>query len=120
DLLDEADQRRQLVTSRRRRPPAMRERLVLTSAHTGQGLDDFIGLLRRLERAKYQVRHTLLAHKEGEALNWIYQRGDILSRHDDEHGIAITVSMDPVDIDRFAARFPHITLLDLPTPNSEG
>ncbi|MEO0393810.1 MAG: GTPase HflX, partial [Pseudomonadota bacterium] len=63
DLLDEADQRRQLVTSRRRRPPAMRERLVLTSAHTGQGLDDFIGLLRRLERAKYQVRHTLLAHK---------------------------------------------------------
>lgn len=120
DLLSSDEQRRQLVISRRRRPAASRDRMVMTSAETGQGVDELIGVLRRLERAKYQIRHVSLHHQDGDALSWLYQRGDVLDRQDDEHGMSATVSMDPVDIERFAARFPHISLSEQPLATNEN
>lgn len=80
--------------------------VVLVSALTGVGCQDFLDLIdQRLAESRRVVDYAVdLA--DGAAIAWLYQRGEVLAREDDERQAHMRVRMDPADIDRFAQRGP--------------
>ena len=78
---------------------------VAVSALSGEGLDQ---LLRRFEaeltaaNIHYQL---LLSHADGEGLAWVYRHAQVLERRDGASGVALTLTIDPRDVDRFRDKF---------------
>jgi GTP-binding protein HflX len=44
---------------------------------------------------------------DGAGLAWAYRHGRIVNRRDNAKGIALTVAVDPQDMDRFRNRFAN-------------
>ena len=89
---------------------------VLTlSAHTGQGKD---ALLQEIEERLFPVARHLeltLPHSEGRATAWLYERGKVLERQDDEDGAHLTVELTDREYRQFAKSFPKLCVeLGLP------
>ena len=78
---------------------------VAVSALTGAGLE---ALKTRFEDvltgANIAFRLTL-APSDGEDLAWVYRHGRVLERHDRAEEIALLVSADPQEAERFESRF---------------
>jgi GTP-binding protein HflX len=67
---------------------------VLVSAATGEGLADLLGLIeQRLAEALDQVEIRLPA-SDGENLAWIYENGEVLSRHQEDGEIIVVARFD--------------------------
>ena len=79
---------------------------VALSALTGEGCDVLLALLDRLAGAGEEVVTLTLAPEDGAGLAWAYGHGRVLTRHDRETGIYLTVSADPEAVEKFAIRFP--------------
>jgi GTP-binding protein HflX len=92
DLVAE-EERRQALRSLSRR----RENVVLTSSVTGEGLDTLLSLVEHRLAAASVMFEIELGSEQGQEMNWLYSRGEILSRHDDgEHGLVrLRVRFDP-------------------------
>ncbi|HEY1960875.1 MAG TPA: GTPase HflX, partial [Rhizomicrobium sp.] len=98
DLLDAEERRALLARSKRGGPLAI-------SALTGDGLP---GLLARIESclsAGETVYRLKLDSTDGAGLAWAYKHGRVVSRRDRADGLSLTVAVDPIDVDRFLARF---------------
>ncbi|MEI9993576.1 MAG: GTPase HflX [Rhizomicrobium sp.] len=78
---------------------------VAVSALAGDGLSQ---LLRRFEteltHANIQYR-LMLPHADGEGLAWVYRHAQVLGREDQAKGVALTLAIDPRDVERFSQRF---------------
>ncbi len=76
------------------------EGLAAVSAARGDGIDD---LLRRVETA-LSARHRAvtveLGHDEGKLLSWLYERGMVDAREDEDTGVRLTVRLSPEDLAR--------------------
>ena len=80
-------------------------RAVAVSALSGEGIDDLDRLLDQRMNVNRQVVDLSVDLGDGAALAWLYARGEVLDRRDDEEHAHLHVSIDPVDLARFEKRF---------------
>lgn len=99
DQLDEEE--RAVVQAQCRRD----ERKVAVSALTGEGIDALDALLDRRMNANRRVVDLSVGLADGAALAWLYDKGEVLDRHDDEDHAHLHVALDPADLARFEKRF---------------
>ncbi len=99
DSLDE-DSRAAVLTQTARNP-----RAVAVSARTGEGIDALDRLLDERMNAHRQVVDLDVALDDGAALAWLYSKGEVLERRDDEERAHLQISIDPADLARFEKRF---------------
>ncbi len=99
DCLDEES--RQAVLAQTARNP----RAVAVSALSGEGIDALDHLLDERMNAHRQVVELSVELEDGAALAWLYARGEVLERRDDETSAHLQVSLDPADLARFEKRF---------------
>ena len=77
---------------------------VALSAATGEGCDTFLELLgRRLERADRVVRLDIPL-TDGRTLAWLYRRGEVIGRRDDNEAVHLSVRLSEADIARLQHR----------------
>ena len=81
-----------------------RENAVLCSALTGAGCEDVIRSIDVLLQRDLRTRDVILGHEEGALLAWLYRRGEVVARRDDETGVNLTVRMALADWRRFDRR----------------
>ena len=82
---------------------------ILLSAVNGHGCSALLELVDQRLNANRPVVEISLAFSEGEAIAWLYDRGEVLDRRDEEVSAYFRVGMDAVDVARFEHRFPAIT-----------
>ena len=99
DCLDEAD--RAALAAQIRRD----QRRVGVSALTGQGIEALDALLDHRMNLGRQVVDLSIDLGNGAALAWLYDRGEVLERRDDEERAHLHVALDPADLARFEKRF---------------
>ncbi|WP_377809421.1 GTPase HflX [Azospirillum sp. A29] len=99
DALDE-ESRAAILAQTGRNP-----RAVAVSALSGEGIDNLDRLLDQRMNVNRQVVDLSVGLGDGAALAWLYARGEVLDRRDDEEHAHLHVSIDPVDLARFEKRF---------------
>ncbi len=99
DLVPPED--RIIIENRRRRgnTPA-----VMVSAVTGEGCDDLLGRIDELMNSHHRMLDVTIGYEDGSTIAWLYERGEVLSRTDDQDGIHMSVRLSPSDADRFTQR----------------
>ena len=98
DLLDE-EARESLVNQSRRN-----EEVVALSAVTGEGCDALLSTVAaRLDRAMQPLRIDIPL-SDGKTLAWIYARGEVLGRRDDEEAAHLSVRLSEADLGRLRHR----------------
>jgi GTP-binding protein HflX len=101
DSLTAAD-RKALVARAKRQ-----ERVIPVSAITGDGIEE---LLEAIDAKLGEARKTVyvnVAITDGKALSWLYRRGKVIDRADDEEFAHVKVSLEPEDCDRFTSLFTY-------------
>jgi GTPase len=96
DLLEPADQAS--LQARTGRSPAV----VPVSAVTGEGLERLLAMLDQHRTANRQVVEVEVDLTDGATLSWLYARGEVLDRRDDEAQAHLRVAMEPAHLARFA------------------
>ncbi|MEG9884816.1 MAG: GTPase HflX [Hyphomicrobiales bacterium] len=80
--------------------------VALTSARTGEGLDDLSGLIKRMLSRKAQCFRITFGPAEGRHLAWLYEVGDVVERHDGEDGmVEVSVRIPPEKVGPLKNRF---------------
>ena len=100
DLLD-PDQRSVVANRAGRSGDAL-----MLSAVSGEGTE---ALLERIEERLFPVRHKFalhLPHKAGRAVAWLYDRGAVRNRTDDEQGVTLDLEMTDREYLQFRKEFP--------------
>ena len=82
-----------------------RNDVVITSAVTGEGLDELQALITEKLATDAGVRRLHLSHAEGEHLAWCYRHAEVLAREDDEEGTTLTLRLPPAELSRAEKRF---------------
>jgi GTP-binding protein HflX len=101
DLIADDETRRAFVSLSKRR-----ESVALVSSLTGQGIDTLLALIERRLAATSLTFEIELGPEEGQDMSWLYSRGEILSRTDDEHGmVRLAVRFDPAVAPLAQSRF---------------
>jgi GTPase len=101
DLIADDESRRALVSLSKRRDSA-----ALVSALTGQGIDTLLGLMEQRLAVASLTFDIELRPEEGQEMSWLYSRGEILSRTDDDQGLVrLTVRFDPAVAPLAQSRF---------------
>lgn len=80
---------------------------IAISALTGDGLDTLFDAIDRRMVAGREVVAFDLPHTDGAAIAWLYGRGEVLEREDDEDHVHLRVGLAPADLARFEGRFPY-------------
>jgi GTPase len=103
DLLP-ADEFERLMGQSQRMPAEKRPALV--SALTGEGIPELMRVIEGRIAKGRPTYHVLLDPGEGQALNWLYENGEILGRDDRDTTVAVRVRIAPEKEPRFLQRFP--------------
>lgn len=82
---------------------------VAVSAVTGEGCDRLITLLDDRLGVRRQMIELRLNLADGATLAWLYDRGEVIERRDDESYAHVKVSLDPADLARFKRRLAATT-----------
>lgn len=105
DLLS-PDRALEAVNSASRRGNA---RPIIVSALTGEGEPELLDAIEwRLAEGR-PVFHLELDSADGQGLNWLYENAEVLSRHDGEAGILLTVRVPPERAGQLQERFLKAT-----------
>lgn len=83
---------------------------VLLSAANGEGCDALLACMDCALAATRRVLEFSIDLRDGAAIAWLYDKGEVLAREDDEEKAHMRVSLDPADAARFeekAGRLPH-------------
>ncbi len=75
------------------------------SALSGRGCKDLLQVIDDRLAADRRTVELTVALEDGAALAWLYRRGHVLERIDDERSAHIRVGLDPADAARFARKF---------------
>ena len=100
DRLGEEDQQTLLRQARRNGGIAI-------SALTGDGLDTLFDAIDRRMVAGREVVEFDIDVSDGAAIAWLYGKGEVLDRQDDDSHARLRVGLDPADLARFQDRFPY-------------
>ena len=102
DLLKDDDIAKEQVLSERN------ENEIPLSAVSGKGCNELLALIDQRLNGNRSVVDISLAFSDGEAMAWLYDRGEVLERCDEETTTRFRVGLDAVDVDRFEHRFPAL------------
>jgi GTP-binding protein HflX len=80
---------------------------ISVSALTGEGVPKLLARLDQMLGREQNVLKLTLDAADGAGLAWAYRHGRIVNRRDNAKGIALTVAVDPQDMDRFRNRFAN-------------
>jgi GTP-binding protein HflX len=86
---------------------ARRQKGAAVSALSGEGLDKLLEMVDTKLSAGRRTVHADIPITDGKAMSWLYRRGQVLERADDETQAHLKVSLDPEDCDRFRAQFGY-------------
>jgi GTP-binding protein HflX len=78
------------------------------AAASGEGCRTLLELIDDRLNADRSIVEVSLNFSDGEAIAWLYNRGEILERRDEESSAYFRVGMDSIDLARFEHRFPAI------------
>ncbi len=81
---------------------------IALSAASGEGCRTLLELIDDRLNADRSIVEVSLNFSDGEAIAWLYNRGEILERRDEESSAYFRVGMDSIDLARFEHRFPAI------------
>jgi len=101
DLLDQATRNRLLAQA------ARNDHMQAVSAISGEGLNELFALLDRHMTADRQTVDLCVRIEDGAALAWLYQRGEVLDRRDDETHAHLHIALDAADLARFEQRYDY-------------
>jgi len=79
------------------------------SAVTGEGCDALLAMIDARLNAERCVLDVAVDLTDGAAIAWLYSRGEVLSRSDDERFAHIRVGLDAADAARFEHQFTRRT-----------
>ena len=97
------DDRKQLVTRTKRQD----EKVVAVSALSGEGIDRLLGMIDDKLGENRKVFYVDVPIADGKAVSWLYKRGEVQERVDEEDVVRVKVSLEPEDVDRFTAQFAY-------------
>jgi GTP-binding protein HflX len=72
------------------------------SAVTGEGIDQLMAVLEDQRRARRQVVDIDVDLADGATLSWVYAKGEVLNRQDDEDRAHLQVAIEPAHLARLA------------------
>ena len=75
--------------------------VVLTSAVTGGGVDDFLKAVEDRLGNALEVIDVEINVSDGKKISWMYSHGEVLERVDDEKFVRLTVRFDEANIQRY-------------------
>ena len=78
---------------------------VLVSALGGDGTDDLLAEIDRHLGANAQLVDLDLDSRNGAAIAWLYDHGEVVSRSDKDLSVHMTVRLEPRDLARFQQRY---------------
>lgn len=85
-----------------------REKQVLISAATGDGIPEMLDLLEKfLAEGRSEITVDIPV-AEGAALAYLYRVGEVLERKDSENVCRLRVRLDPADVAKFKNNFPQV------------
>ena len=91
DAVTDAETKRALASLEKRR-----EGVAIVSALTGEGVDKLLALIENRLAVASLTYDIELSASEGPELSWLYSRGEVLKRNDDEGGsMHLIVRFDP-------------------------
>ena len=79
----------------------LREGAVAVSAITGEGLDHLQAAIDARIASGMETADYEIPPHDGARLAWLYQHGEVVERHDQEHVVHMTVRLLPADRARF-------------------
>ncbi len=91
--------------ARLRRLAARRDDVVITSATSGEGLDDLLALVADRLAAQSALRQITLRHAEGADMAWCYRHAEVLAREETEDGTTLLLRLPPAELARAERRF---------------
>ncbi|WP_207140289.1 GTPase HflX [Rhodovibrio salinarum] len=77
---------------------------VPVSAQTGEGTQALGRAIEARLSASFRCVDVHVPLEDGRALAWLYDRGHVMDRHDDERYAHLRVHLDPADVERFQYR----------------
>jgi GTP-binding protein HflX len=95
----EPELRAQQINRAAREPNA-----VALSAVSGEGCDALLALIDSRMNARRRVLDVSVALSDGATIAWLYRKGEVLSRRDDEASAHLRVGLDAADAARFERR----------------
>lgn len=96
DMVDENELVAIIEQGKRSKTP-----VVLLSAKTGEGIDDFLTQIDELLARSMEIVEFNLDPANGKAISWLYSHGEVLERIESDENIVIKVRMDDANIKRF-------------------
>ncbi len=101
DNLDDED--RKYVTARSKG----QDNIAAVSALSGEGIERLMSLIdAKLGKAR-QALFIDIPLTDGKALSWLYSRGEVTERTDNEQNATVSVRLEPEDVARFSAQFDY-------------
>ena len=79
-------------------------RTAAVSAVTGEGIDRLMAVLDTQRTAGRQVVDIDVDLADGATLSWVYAKGEVLNRRDDEDQAHLQVAIEPAHLARIAGR----------------
>jgi GTP-binding protein HflX len=83
------------------------EKTAAVSALTGEGLDRLLDEIDARLGRDQQILHVDIDLTDGKALAWLYRKGHVIKRLDDDTFAHVQVGLEPADAERFGAQFPY-------------
>lgn len=80
---------------------ARSETMVPLSAVTGEGVDRLLMTIDNILSRNRETIETEVPLSDGATIAWLYRKGDIISREDNEETAHMIVRLDPADAERF-------------------
>lgn len=82
------------------------------SALTGEGVDNLVQRIEDHLKRKHRLLEVDILHSKGAPLAWLYDRGEVVSREEDEIKTILKVRLSPLNIERFKAKFSDIDVTE--------
>ena len=79
----------------------------IETARSERGLDRLLALSDGRMNAQRRVLDVSVALTDGATIAWLYRKGEVLSRRDDEASAHLRVGLDAADAARFERREAH-------------
>jgi GTP-binding protein HflX len=79
---------------------------IAASALTGAGMDSLFAAIDAFMTREQAVLDLAVPLSDGQAIAWLYSRGEILERADDDEVARLRIGLSTADLNRFHTRFP--------------
>lgn len=90
--------------------PRTSSKICPLSALTGEGVDNLVQMIEDYLKRKHHLLEAHILHTKGAPLAWLYNRGEVISKEEDETKTMLRVRLSSLSIERFKAKFPEVNI----------